>query len=481
MSIGQAMRHDLMPYRDVFDHKGPLLYLLQYFAAWVFPRSTTGVYMLLSLCLTVFLFFGYRIARIFLNVKASLVAAVLMQFSVVYSASWPFGKGAAEEYLLPGLTACLFYLVRFLSGTESERQDNDRKSILYYGASGFWIGTIFWIKFTPVPFLGLAFLALLIAMLIKRRFKTALKSTISMILGVVVISIPVVLYLLSKGILGDMWSGYIEFNLQYARGLNRLPASHTIMGTSFLFGIFAKTICAILGMIYLRLRSGKILREGTYIITGYILLTLMSLLMMRRNYSYYFLPLMPFLFFTWIALIDLAQKAYVKSGRSIPSEKRRWIFTAFFIVSISAVMIGVSLNSPIVGSRITPKSVLEKYADEINHRWEQTGNEEPPRILDFSYTEMGLMQLCDSYPKDRFFYMPAIYDEMEQEILIEQSGYIRNGLPDVILLFSTSDTTELIHSINDGYERLILNDMDASSGFYSNIYVYIKVDTQKLP
>jgi hypothetical protein len=37
--IGWCMAHGLKPYRDVWDHKGPLLYLLQYAGMYLHPSS----------------------------------------------------------------------------------------------------------------------------------------------------------------------------------------------------------------------------------------------------------------------------------------------------------------------------------------------------------------------------------------------------------------------------------------------------------
>ena len=45
-TIGRGMHQGLMPYRDLLDHKGPLLYLLHWAAAAVSSTSFFGVWLL---------------------------------------------------------------------------------------------------------------------------------------------------------------------------------------------------------------------------------------------------------------------------------------------------------------------------------------------------------------------------------------------------------------------------------------------------
>lgn len=81
MGVARAIGHGLMPYRDVFDHKGILLYLINYGAGSLFPKSMTGVYLSISLSLTIFLWYGYRIARMFLSTIPSLIATLSLLFT----------------------------------------------------------------------------------------------------------------------------------------------------------------------------------------------------------------------------------------------------------------------------------------------------------------------------------------------------------------------------------------------------------------
>ena len=60
--IGRLILHGGIPYRDAFDHKGPLVYLLD--AAGLAIHGVFGVWLLELLFLTVSTVFAYKTARL---------------------------------------------------------------------------------------------------------------------------------------------------------------------------------------------------------------------------------------------------------------------------------------------------------------------------------------------------------------------------------------------------------------------------------
>ena len=45
MTVGRGMLHGSMPYRDLFEHKGPLIYMLHAAAALISDNSFLGVFL----------------------------------------------------------------------------------------------------------------------------------------------------------------------------------------------------------------------------------------------------------------------------------------------------------------------------------------------------------------------------------------------------------------------------------------------------
>lgn len=114
-TVGKGMMHGLVPYRDLVEQKGPLLYFLYGLASLVSSRSFFGVYLLEILSYTFFLFYSYKIVTLFFQPAVSnyfYIAAPLMALVSFVSPSF-FHGGETEEYILPLLAFTLYILLRY--------------------------------------------------------------------------------------------------------------------------------------------------------------------------------------------------------------------------------------------------------------------------------------------------------------------------------------------------------------------------------
>ncbi|MDD4095546.1 MAG: glycosyltransferase family 39 protein [Oscillospiraceae bacterium] len=254
MGVARAVRHGLMPYRDVFDHKGILLYLINYGAGSLFPKSMTGVYLSISLSLAIFLWYGYRIARMFLSTIPSLIATLsLLLFSVGHHIIYKDGGGSAEEYLMPCLMVCLYYLIRLGRYTEKEPNITPRRFFLDSLTTGLFCGVMLWVKYTPLPAVGAAFLILYVYMFTKKRSADAIRSLFGVFLGVITVSLPCLIFLWVNGLLDDAWSIYVMFNFHYIGG--RVASVHTAANINNFYASFPHMIVTFPGLLYLRLKT----------------------------------------------------------------------------------------------------------------------------------------------------------------------------------------------------------------------------------
>ena len=67
-TVGKSMFHGIVPYKDIFEQKGPLLYLIYGFASLISFKTFFGVFILEVLFWTVALIYFYKILK--LSVKA---------------------------------------------------------------------------------------------------------------------------------------------------------------------------------------------------------------------------------------------------------------------------------------------------------------------------------------------------------------------------------------------------------------------------
>ncbi|MBN1892343.1 MAG: hypothetical protein JW780_06130 [Clostridiales bacterium] len=470
MSVARAMRHGLMPYRDVFDHKGILLYLLNYLAAVFSPMKMTGIYLLLSVSLSAFLFYGYRIARLFLSPSPSMIATLLLLLSSVGNpVFYADGGGSTEEYLMSCLMACIFYLIRSLFYAEQTQKITSSQFFMASVGTGFFCGVMLWIKYTMLPAVGLTFMVFYVYLIAKKGYKDVVRSLSGVALGALIISLPCLVFLWANGLFEEMWSVYVVFNYHYAG--DAVAANHTAANMSNMHAAIPLMIIAPLGFLYF---AGKIKRMNITsigFISFFFLLMLGSLFFLGRYYPYYFLVLAPFLIFANIAVVHFFQS----HKGLIPKDR----FSKYFRVMMCGVAVFLILFVSILsskdkahkGSVISPETNIEYSASIINSYWND--KETPPKIVCFFCQEEGIFQLCNTYPQHKFFYSPGLSEEAGMQIIMEQVSYIQDESVDFVFTKSNYDMSDLMNSIHPGYRLISVREFSRyADGFY--YYVFAK-------
>lgn len=77
-TIGRGMTRGLMPYRDLFDHKGPLLFMLYALGAAISDTSFIGVFILEALSLAAAVYAGWRTVSLFGEGRLTLLSMPIL-------------------------------------------------------------------------------------------------------------------------------------------------------------------------------------------------------------------------------------------------------------------------------------------------------------------------------------------------------------------------------------------------------------------
>lgn len=143
-TMGRSMLGGRVLYRDVFDHKGPVLYLLYGLAGLVGGTDFRGVLVLEIIAMTSFLCTGLRTAELLAGRRLSVWWMALPAAGMAASRAFSHG-GSAEELLLPFLAAALFSLVRALHSPTA-------KPLRAVCVQGLLAGCALWLKYTVLGF-----------------------------------------------------------------------------------------------------------------------------------------------------------------------------------------------------------------------------------------------------------------------------------------------------------------------------------------
>ena len=299
-TVGRGIRHGMVPYLDLYEQKGPLIYFLYALAALVSEDSFLGVFIIEAVCFAFFLHYSGRIAEVLAGTRRLYpITVAVMGLIVPLTPAFSHG-GSAEELMLPVLAGGLYIVVRAMAG---ERKLRPREGMLL----GVLTAAAFWSKYT---FCGL-FVGLAIGVMIwyfVRKWAADLAALIGFfLLGLLIPSLPLILWFAARGGLSAMWEAYILNNLglysQNIRGghydpplqnlLNNLPWSiPAVLGLVLTF--FGKAEKAGDGE-----ESDRTGEKGSYVMTGLtVCLAAVGLFaftyMSGRRYPYYAVILSPF-------------------------------------------------------------------------------------------------------------------------------------------------------------------------------------------
>ena len=211
-TIGRGLRAGRMPYRDLFDHKGPLFYLLYGAAACLSEGDFRGVFLLEVLSLAAFLRLAYGAAKRAGAHRLALAAPPAAAVAACCCRAFTQG-GSAEEFCLPFLLLAVLAAHRLMAPPEEEPENEKGKTRLAGAVFGASAAFVFLVKFTDCGlFAGLGLFVLLSR---GRRdgLRAALADAGAMLAGFLVPAALVFGVYAAGGALGDCLKVYFWENL----------------------------------------------------------------------------------------------------------------------------------------------------------------------------------------------------------------------------------------------------------------------------
>lgn len=296
LTVGRAMCEGRVLYRDIFEQKGPLLYVLHALAYLIDSDGFFGVYLLEVLCFWWYLHLLRKIAAEFVPDTMAVSAAALSGLLTVITYAFSRGDNA-EEFCLPLLAVGLLGLIRFAESDESAPS----WGILL--AAGACAGCVLWIKFTMLGFYIAWVLCVFFITLRRGNFKTALCSVLRFLLGMVLATLPWLIYFLCHSALYSLWEVYFYANIfLYSGQTPILSRVLSIFTKDFLWN--PPLFLAIFGGIVWMLRAPLPIKKETRLsITAVWFLLYFFLFVGGTRYRYYFLIMALFCIFGLIALL----------------------------------------------------------------------------------------------------------------------------------------------------------------------------------
>lgn len=434
-TMGKAMANGMVPYKDIFEQKGPLLYFLHCLAYWISNTSFLGVYIFEAVCATISMIFVYKIANLYLNKAYSYVVSILTFTFVCNSFCFYFGD-SAEEFCIPIILVGLYYLIRYFKNSE------DFKLSTYF-VMGFLSGCVALIKITVIGFwFGLAAMICL-HKLFNKDIKKAFIIGAVFLAGMLCAFIPWIIYFAVTGGLKDFINVYFVINfIAYSNNNSFITKVLDMIHFYFIkisihpFIIILSTISCLFPLIFKWfMEKGFFSRISIPFSFGCLfILTYFS----GFQFAYYFLPFTVFICFLLITVFYYLQKISVPD---IPKALTRFLGVALAVIIVfcSARFNPISRRTALRGEPIMQKQISE-YINSHNPNG---------TILNYYNLDSGVY-LLDNYTNlFKHFEKQNIPYERYRENIDEQNRYIDEHEAYYVVAFSESD------DINEIYEKNI--------------------------
>lgn len=411
MTMGRGILKGYIPYKDLYDHKGPILFLLYTIAAAISSNSYLGVYVLEIISTFIFLFLYFKTLRIYIGDNA--IYTIPFVIFSIYSVEAIRQGGSLEEFCLP----ILMYGVYTSIGCAENKKLPDVKTGLIIGITS---GCIFWAKFTICGFyLGWIIVPTILAIKNKELNKY-FKLLGSIILGVIIPSAISLIYCAANGAIKEMFRIYFFDNIfLYGNSKFSVFAFYYIYRYDlFIFALLAIGFCfySFIGNKFANINlCCMYLASFFFTFCG------------GKIFKYYPLAFSIFAYPGICACFSIAQYILKKKPNKIFIKNKHILLkgiSLFFTVALFTLMFLLSPNTRLM---FVTREYFPQYrfADVISNSGIKN-----PTVVTYAGLDGGFYLASNVMPATKYYYQPNFNNKIIYE---EQDRLITNGLVDFVI------------------------------------------------
>ncbi len=461
-TIGKSMFYGLVPYKDLFEQKGPLLYFVHEIAYMLSHSSFLGVYIIEVVSFSIFLYFMNKIIGIFCSKKNSIWGISMLSFTIL--SSFVFASGdSAEEFCITFLSISFYYFLKYFKNIYPKKMTT-RELII----NGIMCGCVLWIKYTMLGFWIAFILFIVIARLMKKDYKEAVKSCLYFMLGIIIASIPWLIYFGANNALGDLFYTYFYVNMTaYSSNISIIKriilALKSALAYSRHLPIFLVT--AAFGYIFFMINKKMITNKIGKIAINFAIILSSIGIYYGNNYKYYFLFLMPFMIFGICSIGYILDKVIEKKTNKNP--KLKLLYLALNILVTCGFIALTYINTPNrTNMNIDSSNLVQfKFAKFINE-------EQDKSILNYNFIDGGFYTVTNTIPNIKYFSMPNIEYNSYPIIKDEQDRYIREKVTNFVICKIEENNEINIKFLNENYIEVTRDKVEDDGVIYE--YVLLK-------
>jgi len=435
MTLGKGIVHGLVPYKDLFEQKGPVLYFLHALAYIIYPNSFFCIYIFESIAMALNIIIFYKIAKLYVNNHFAYLSAFFLPALILYSAYFMQGD-SAEEFAFP----CVMLLLYNVLSNIQKQEFVFSKRILF--AQGILLGFIFFIKYTLIgAWIGF-FSFYGFFLLWKKQYVKFFQALISSLAGFMVITLPILVYFFINHGLSDLYEIYFKFNMTIYSEESSILRKIVNVFVFFLLHLsytqyifFSLALIGSFSIFILNRKRNKNTVSILYIIM-FISTAFFQYIGGRFYHYYYFLIIIPFSSMGLIGFAWMLEKFVVI---------RKNIKTIYLSATLMGIILPFTHNKNILYSKLFPTNTDQIVKSSMNTY--QNSNMSAQRefaaiikkkpnttLLNYGHLDYGFYLAADILPNVRFFEKQNVNNERFPENQKKQDEYIKDKKVDFVVL-----------------------------------------------
>lgn len=419
--MASAWLHGHIPYLELFDHKGPVLYMI-YMAGLAINRSF-GILIIQTIMLTFDLELLWRIGRMIVPGKKGYICVGIATVLLVFTQFICEGM-MTEEISLPFILLPTLLYVRDVV----MRRNHPLGYAFVYGLC---FGILTFIRLNNALINAGLIIGLSFLMIRAREYRLLALNGVAFILGFLVTVTPILLYFAWHGALEEMIYAVFQFNIAYAAKWTSL------LNLSLLFiSLNAIRLLPALLLIpvgYIFWRRNKYLALWPGLATASILFFLANL--KTAGYGHYFTIEIPLIF-----IVTIMTLAYFKTVMAVLI-----IVTCFILPSVRLYTVNQIFHHDNSG---VMKAVQTGY-DTMNMFEKYIPESERNDIYTYDlYYENRAFLLLDITPASKHPFMGSAHSQVDHRVAKEISEEMDSTNIGWILINKDSDTPDIRHLLS---------------------------------
>ena len=207
LTIGKEWMLGRIPYKELFDHKGPFIFFVD-MLGFMITGNKSGIVIIQSIFSIITVNALFDLAKLHFNSNRYAITVVVISM-VIYKRNYNEGN-SVEEYCLPFLAVSIYFQMKFLY---HKLQQHSPYAAVFYGIT---FGICAMTRVTNSVLIGAGVLVISIILLLQKQYLNLFWNALGFLLGFAAVFAPFALYFTWKNCFQEFIYGTFIYNFEYA-------------------------------------------------------------------------------------------------------------------------------------------------------------------------------------------------------------------------------------------------------------------------